>query len=1059
VDVSPDGETVAFDLLGDLYLLPIEGDSARRLTSGPSYDIQPRFSPDGGRVLFTSDRDGGDNLWTIRVDGTDPRPVTADKSHVVNSGEWSPDGECVVGRKRLTDASSIGTVELWVYNLLGGTGVGITKKSEIPDASDPVFSPDGRWIYFAYRNSRYAYNRNVYQGIWQIQAYDRKTGNLRSLTDGYGGSARPRVSPDGKTLAFVRRDRARTILVLHDIATGREHVLFEGLDHDMQENFAWTGSYPGYDWMPDGKSLVISFGGGIHRVDATTGSERKIPFTALVEQTVTHALRYPVNIAPDRIRVRMISWPTIDPGGKSLVFAALGRLYRMELPGGVPTPVPALGPRSYAPAFTPDGREIAYVNWSDTEGGHVWVMDAQGRRSRRVTTAGGQYANPAFSADGRKLAFLRGSGATQRGHELGDELWLDLYWSPTRGGEPQYVATLKNRGASRRMPRLSWSPDGTRIFYFEDEGDGEAERTVLASIRTDGTDRRDHLKVRHAEEMMVSPDARWAAFASEFDGYLAALPALGREPIELSGEDGPVPAYRFSREGADWLTWTADGKALTWGQGPFVHRLTLDDIRTAWEKEKKEAGEKTDPALAEAAKAGDKDEKKDEGPKVHPDTLEVKLIVPRYKPLGTVAFRGARIVTMKGEEIVPRGTIVVENDRIVAVGPEDGTPIPAGARVIEAAGKTIIPGLVDVHAHLHYNSLDIIPESVDAYYANLAYGVTTTHDPSASSYTVFTQSEMVEAGITTGPRIFSTGWILYGADLPGKTDVAGLDDAKRAIRRMKRLGAFTVKSYMQPRRDQRQWLLAAAREESIMVVPEGGGNLEMNLSMVLDGHTGIEHSLPVTPLYKDVVTLFARSETGYTPTLLVAYGGLSGEHWFYQHDEVWKNEKLQRFMPRGLLDARARRREVMATDDDWHHMDVAAGAKRILEAGGRVQLGAHGQLQGLGAHWELWALTQGGMRNQDALRVATILGAEYIGLDRWVGSLEPGKLADFVVLDKDPILDIHNSTSIRYVVKNGEVFDGETADRIWPSARPCPPFPWQAQGEMLSPTGGDSPRR
>jgi hypothetical protein len=170
---------------------------------------------------------------------------------------------------------------------------------------------------------------------------------------------------------------------------------------------------------------------------------------------------------------------------------------------------------------------------------------------------------------------------------------------------------------------------------------------------------------------------------------------------------------------------------------------------------------------------------------------------------------------------------------------------------------------------------------------------------------------MVEAGITTGPRIFSTGWILYGADLPGKTNVASLDDAKRAIRRMKRLGAFTVKSYMQPRRDQRQWILAAAREESVMVVPEGGGNLEMNLSMVLDGHTGIEHALPVTPLYRDVVTLLARSQTGYTPTLLVAYGGLSGEHWFYQHDEVWKNEKLLRFMPRGMLDARARRREVM----------------------------------------------------------------------------------------------------------------------------------------------------
>jgi len=356
-----------------------------------------------------------------------------------------------------------------------------------------------------------------------------------------------------------------------------------------------------------------------------------------------------------------------------------------------------------------------------------------------------------------------------------------------------------------------------------------------------------------------------------------------------------------------------------------------------------------------------------------------------------------------------------------------------------------------VHAHLHYNSLDIIPEAISPYYAALAYGVTTVHDPSASNYTVFSQSEMVETGVTEGPRVFSTGWILYGAESPGMAMIQSLDDAKKHIRRMKRLGAFTVKSYMQPRRDQRQWVLAAAREESIMVVPEGGGNLEMNMSMILDGHTGIEHALPVTPIYKDVVTLFAKSHTGYTPTLLVAYGGLSGEHWFYQHDDVWKNEKLLRFVPRGWLDARARRRAVMTTDDDWHHMDVAAGAKKVMEAGGHVQLGAHGQLQGLGAHWELWGLTQGGMTTAEALRAATIMGAEYIGLDKWIGSIEPGKLADFVVLEANPLEDIHNSNTVRYVVKNGEVFNGDNMDRIWPSPKTRPLFPWESQGQMLEP--------
>jgi hypothetical protein len=310
---------------------------------------------------------------------------------------------------------------------------------------------------------------------------------------------------------------------------------------------------------------------------------------------------------------------------------------------------------------------------------------------------------------------------------------------------------------------------------------------------------------------------------------------------------------------------------------------------------------------------------------------------------------------------------------------------------------------------------------------------------------------MVEAGITTGPRVFSTGFILYGADYPNAAPIDNLDDARRHIRRLKEVGAFTVKSYAQPRRDQRQWVIEAAREESVMVVPEGAGFFEANMTMILDGHTGIEHAVPVAPLYDDVVTLFARTGTGYTPTLLVAYGGLEGEHWFYQHNEVWQNEKLLRFLPRGEVDARSRRRDVLTTPDDWHHMTISAGANEVVEAGGSVQMGGHGQLQGLGPHWEIWALTQGGMSNHEALRCATLRGAWYIGLADWIGSLEPGKLADLVVLDANPLDRIENTNTVRYVVKNGEVFDGDTMDRIWPSPRPRPPFAWEAQGEMVSP--------
>ena len=256
VDVNPDGKTLAFDVLGDLYTLPMTGGGATRITSGPAYDHQPRFSPDGATLLFTSDRGGTDNIWVMNLDGSGLRPLTSEKNRMVNTADWSPDGEYIVARKRITDASSLGTVELWMHHVLGGSGVQVTKKGDIPDANGPTFSPDGRWIYFAYRNARYQYNRNVYAGIWQTRAYDRETGNIRVITDSPGGAGRPRPAPDGKTISYIRRDRDETLLVLQDLASGAERVLFRDLDQDMQENFAWTGVYPGYDWTPDGKSAV-----------------------------------------------------------------------------------------------------------------------------------------------------------------------------------------------------------------------------------------------------------------------------------------------------------------------------------------------------------------------------------------------------------------------------------------------------------------------------------------------------------------------------------------------------------------------------------------------------------------------------------------------------------------------------------------------------------------------------------------------------------------------------------------------------------------------------------
>jgi Tol biopolymer transport system component/imidazolonepropionase-like amidohydrolase len=1028
LDVHPDGSKVVFSLLGDLYLVPIAGGDAVRITSGPAYDAQPRFSPDGTRIAFASDRGGMENLWICDLEGKNARQISTEKDSTVSGPAWSPDGDYLVGRKRLTDASSIGTVELWMWHIKGGSGVQLTKKDEQPDAADVSFGKDGRFVYFSARDARYKYDRNVNEGIWQIKRLDRWNGQTLPVTGEFGGGATPAISPDGSEMAYVRRIRAVTVLEVMDLATGKARQIASGLQRDNQEGFCFHGVFPGYAWTPDGKSIVATADGKIWKYDAASGARSEIPFTAKIEQTLADALHTPRRVGEGDVRARIIRWPVESRDGKTLVFSALGHLYAMDLPQGTPKRLTTGADLEYAPAFARDGRTVTYVTWNDREGGNVWTMPYPSGTPRKVTAIPGQYVNPAFSPDGSKIVYVAGSGATFRDNDLADELWEELRWAPASGGAAHYIAGTKNRGPNRRMSRPQFDAEGERIYYIEDaDASGpNPPKTVLVSVKLDGTDKRTHLRWTEAEEASLSPDGRWVAFGERFNAWVTALPSLGAQTVDIELGGAALPLAQFSDEGGEWVNWADGGKTITWIWGPTYHRIAFDK---AWPPPEPEAGKdgakndaKNDAKKKPASKKGD--EAKDEKKKLPESrSLEITLSVPRAKPSGTVLYTGARIVTMKGDEVLERGAIVVTDDRIAAIGSVGSVSVPSGAKVVDVTGKTIIPGLFDEHAHLHYSTLDVFPERPWKYLANLAYGVTTTHDPSASNQEVFGQSELVEAGLMTGPRIFSTGYILYGANLPGRAIINSLDDARHHLRRLKALGAFSVKSYMQPRRETRQWIIKAAREEGMLVVPEGGGDQETDMTFILDGHTTVEHALPITPLRKDTVEFFAKSGTAYTPTLLVAYGGISGDKWFHQHYDLWKDQRLAKFVPQGTIDGLGRIRGIMATDPaDWHHIDVAASAKEVLHAGGLVNLGGHGQMQGLGPHWEMWAFVQGGMTPMEALRVATLNPALTLGLSRDLGSLEAGKLADFVVLDANPLEKIENSETVSLVVKNGRAY-------------------------------------
>ncbi len=1000
LDVSPDGKQIAFDLLGDLYTLPIEGGQAKRLTSGMAWDMQPRYSPDGRRVAFTSDRGGGDNIWVIDADGKNAKQVSKEGYRLLNNPAWTPDGQFIVARKHFTGGRSLGSGEMWLYHVLGGgEGLQLTKRpNDQKDVNDPAFSPDGRYLYFdqdVTPGSLFEYNKDPNDALFAIKRMDRTTGEIVNLLTDTGGSVRPTPSPDGTKLAFVRRFRTHTGLYVVDLRSGVEHRIFDGLDRDMQEAWSIHGVYTGLAWTPDNRFVVFWAQGKLHKIDVAKGDVSEIPFRVTDTREVTEALRFPVAVAPDRFPVKLLRYTTVAPKGDAVIYQALGHLYWRPLPDGTPKRLTTNDDVwESEPAFSPDGKSLAYVSWNDEKLSTIRMRDVASGETKTLTAEPGHYTEPCFSPDGKKLGFRK----TEAGYLL----------SPAWSSDPGiYLIDLTVSGSKpalvvRKGAEPHFGKSNERIFYVERVG----EKTTLKSVGLAGEEPRTHATSEDALAMRVSPDEKWLAYTELFNVYVISFPPTG-QAIAVGPKTDAIPMKRVTKDAGENVRWKPDSKGLYWSLGPELFERDLTDL-FAFER------------------SGGEAEKLPEPP-VHGRNISFDQAYD--KPQGRVALVGARIITMKGDEVIPRGTVLVNGNRLEAVGPERNVKVPVGTTVIQVAGRTIMPGIVDVHAHGPYAEGGIVPQQNWAHYAQVAFGVTTTHDPSSDTDTVFSASEMGKAGMIVAPRIFSTGTILYGAHLPIRAEINSLDDARSHLRRLQAAGAFSVKSYNQPRREQRQQVLTAARELGMMVVPEGGSLFNMNMSMIADGHTGIEHAIPVAKLYDDVLQFWSQTSVGYTPTLGVAYGGLSGEYYWYQHTNVWENERLLRYVPRFVVDPRSRRR-TMAPEDDFNHVQVAQSAKALLDRGVHVQLGAHGQLQGMAPHWEMWMFAQGGMKPIEVLRSATLMGAQYLGLDKEIGSLEPGKLADLVVFEDNPLDDIRRTEHVRYTMVNGHLYETDTMNEL-----------------------------
>jgi imidazolonepropionase-like amidohydrolase/Tol biopolymer transport system component len=1013
LDVSPDGQEIVFDLLGDLYLLPITGGEARAIAAGIAWEMQPRFSPDGKHIAYTSDAAGGDNLWVMDRDGSNTRQITKEDYRLLNSPAWSPDGQYLLGHKHFTSRRSLGSGEVWMYHVAtGGSGLQLTDKpNEQKDVGEAVFSPDGKLVYFSYDaspGSTFQYSKDPNPGIYAIDQLELETGRRTNVINGLGGACRPTPSPDGKSLAFVRRVRYRTTLFVMDLESGAARPVWDGLERDMQETWAVHGVYPTMAWTPDGAALVLWARGKLWRVDVASGTPTEIPFHVADSRTCAPAVRFPVEVAPERFDVKVLRWVRVAPDGSRVVYQALGHLWTRMLPDGTPERLTKdEDVFEFEPSFRRDGGALVYTTWNDASLSQVRVLDLASGTQRTLTTEPGHYTEPVFTPDGTRVVYRKGGGGG-----IVSPLWSrepGIYVVPAAGGE----ATLVTRRG--RSPQFGDSNE--RVFLTVASPDSDSDHRKLISIELDGSDERSHLVSDWATEFAVSPDEHWVAFVERFNAWVAPFVPTGRE-VSIGPRSEAVPVRQVSRDAGENLQFSGDSSTLHWSLGPELFSRPLKDAF----------------AFLEGAP--------EELPEPMSEGRNISFQATTSRPEGLIALVGGRVVTMRGDEVIEDGVVLVEGDRIRAVGPRASTAVPAEALVVDVTGTTVLPGLVDVHAHGSQGTNGVIPQASWLNCANLAFGVTTVHDPSNDTNEIHAAAEMQRAGMILSPRTYSTGTILYGATGSFKAEVNSLEDALTHVRRLKAVGAISVKSYNQPRRNQRQQVLEAARQVGINVVPEGGSLFMHNMTMVVDGHTGIEHSLPVEHVYDDVLQLWGPSGVGYTPTLVVGYGGAWGEEYWYQHENVWENERLAHFVPRFVVDPRSRRR-TMYPDNEFNTQRSSGICKALIDAGGTVQLGAHGQLAGLAAHWEIEMFVQGGMSPHEALRCGSLFGARYVGLDGDLGSLEPGKLADLFVVEGDALADIARARDVRHTMLGGRLYDAATLAPADGREGEAPHFYWE----------------
>jgi Tol biopolymer transport system component len=1019
LDVSPNGKTIAFELLGDIYQMGIHGGEAKCIICGLPFDSQPAYSPDGSMIAFVSDRSGNENLWISKAGGSMPRQIsTIDDNAVFISPAWSADGTSIYISRFKSD---INAFELFQYFLDGRPTEQITHAKSSPDtpkefrthALGAAASPDGRFLYYEAKMGFGFDDDNTFP-LWHIARRNLSTGEMETVVNAQGSAFRPEISPDAKSLVYATRFRGKTGLRIRDLATDEDHWLLYPIQRDDQEASASRDLIPRYAFTPDSRSILLNYDGLIHRLDVATRKVETVPFKALVDLPMGPYLRQNIREETGPVRARLVQTPSQSPDGQHLIFSALAHVYEMSMNDRVPYRLTSSSQPEFDPSWSPDGHSIVYVTWT-RNGGDIWLANADGTGTpKRISDHSDFYRNPAFAPDGKTIVALRSSNYEHNLRYMEfSPFESEAIELPVEGGAAKILAS----GVLGNIPQFTHQQGSVYLNFsdglYEVPLDGSAKHRVL-NVKgptwyfVDGSAAADAIK--------ISPDGHWALAQITQQLYLLQIPQDGRElAIEL-GKPSPLQT-RLTSVGADFFDWADDGKTITWSVGSSFFRESLASIST---------GNVSPPSEPDDKRKG-------------VEAIDVKVEVPRDTPRSKLVLRGATVITMRGDEVIPNADVVIIDNRITAVGAKGSVPIPDGATIRHVPGKYILPGFTDVHFHwadVRRGELDL---QSWGFLATLAYGITSGLDPSPLSIDMLAYQDLLDAGMMTGCRVYSTGPAIFSFN--------NFQSEQQALNVLSRYSkdyrTRNLKEYRTGNRRQREWIIEATQTLGLQATTEGALDMKLDMTQIQDGFPGNEHAYSAVPIADDIVQLFARSGVSYTPTLQISNGGLAAQEFYYTTqsppDAIQNDPKLRRFEPGFFLDHKTERLR-WALPSEYAFPLVAEGAAKIQRAGGLVAVGSHGELPGLGFHLEMQALATGGMTPMEILHAATIGSSKTIGRNAEFGSLEPGKFADLIILDKNPLDDIKNTLSIESVMKNGRLYDAGTLNEVWPSQQALPPL-------------------